>query len=171
MTRMQPTGVSRVRTLSFTAAATAREATRARDRVRRWAWANDIEADTIYDMVLAVYEAIANVIDYAYPERPGSFTVQGRATGGRVTVQVSDHGQWAPCSVPRASNRGRGIALMKNLADHVELRHDSQGTDVVLAWNTVDLPVDDSHEPALDSSLTGQHNDVEQRDTDGDLVG
>ena len=55
--------------------------------------------------------------------RPGRRGVRAstlRWEDGRVTITVTDHGQWRP---PRGENRGRGLPLMHALMDEVDVRH------------------------------------------------
>ena len=42
---------------------------------------------------------------------------------------MRDEGRWRE---PRGSHRGRGIALMRSLMEHVEVDHGTHGTVVIL---------------------------------------
>lgn len=86
-----------------------------RSWLREWA-----DPDTADDLALAVYEALANVVDHAYSAapRPGEMrlwaAVSPPLAGGRdMVVTVSDDGTWrrsAGCGW-----RGRGLPLMHTL--------------------------------------------------------
>jgi anti-sigma regulatory factor (Ser/Thr protein kinase) len=57
-------------------------------------------------IVLAVGEAVLNVMEHAYSGRPGVVTVRGEWQGEALTVLVADQGQWrAP--VERGGGAGR----------------------------------------------------------------
>ena len=118
-------------------------ATRARTELARWLQAHVVLGeDRLGDVVLAVYEALANAVEAA----PGSEStmdvdVRHDLTRRRLTVAVVDRGVWrsptaALAAMPMAQ-RGRGIPLMRALADQV--RHDvTEGaTTVTLIWNAV----------------------------------
>ena len=52
-----------------------------------------------------------------------------RTAAARIRVTVRDEGRWRE---PRGSHRGRGIALMRALMEHVDVDHAEGGTVVVL---------------------------------------
>jgi serine/threonine-protein kinase RsbW len=109
-----------------------------RTELRRWTAAADLGVELAQDIVLAVNEAAANAIEHVYRtprERPTTVVVfAGQVQpGGMVYVVVSDHGRWQPPSI-EDSIRGRGISMMKALADRFALHHDETGTTVLLGW-------------------------------------
>jgi anti-sigma regulatory factor (Ser/Thr protein kinase) len=55
------------------------------------------------------------------------FDVAGEAVGGEVHVSVADNGRWRPA---RGRNRGRGLDLMRELMDDVEVDSGEDGTIV-----------------------------------------
>ncbi|MBJ8343014.1 ATP-binding protein [Antrihabitans sp. YC2-6] len=93
-----------------------------------------------HDMLQAVYEALANAAEHAYPDTSEVSTatmdlhVDYDATTDVLQVSVCDHGQWdAPVEDPR-QRRDRGIPLMHALADtHIE--SGSTGTQVRRQWH------------------------------------
>ncbi len=112
--------------------AEAREIRRARQAVGAWATQIGLPPATVADLVLATHEALANAVDHAYPAAAGAVSVTADCTDGEVLVVVRDHGAWRP---PRSVNgRGRGLLLIRHLADHVELSHDNTGTTVRMTW-------------------------------------
>ncbi|MET0236926.1 MAG: ATP-binding protein [Kibdelosporangium sp.] len=111
----------------------------ARAELRRWSQALKFSSEQAEDVVLAVDEAVANAVEHAYTgpgDQPGAVTVfAGRLVpGDAVRVVVSDVGHWRP---PLADTgfRGRGVSMMKALADHFDLHHNENGTTVLLGWN------------------------------------
>lgn len=94
------------------------------------------DPDTVDDLVLAVYEALANVVDHAYAStrRRGEMrlwaAVSPPLAGGRdLVVTVSDDGSWRRSQDP--GWRGRGLPLMHTLA-HASVISGATGTVVQL---------------------------------------
>ncbi|MET0135986.1 MAG: ATP-binding protein [Kibdelosporangium sp.] len=119
--------------------AAAQELPGARAELRRWAREVQFAVDQMDDVVLAVDEAVANAVEHAYPRQGGRLGVvtvfAGRALGGaEAYVVVSDTGHWRP-PADDPGFRGRGVSMMKALADRFDLHHDESGTTVLLAWN------------------------------------
>jgi len=83
----------------------------------------------VYEILVAVGEACANAIAHAYPAGDASFEVIAIRTEGAVEVVVRDFGQWRP---PRGEERRRGLTLMEELMDRVEIERGDGGTTVVL---------------------------------------
>ena len=119
--------------LQLTATATAVNAASARRRLTDWAHQHDVPPETIADVVYAAYEAIANVVEHAYADGEGSFTLHADDTQHQLCVTVSDTGTWTPpCHTP--GWRGRGIPLIRALADSVHIDAGDAGTTVELHW-------------------------------------
>jgi GAF domain-containing protein/anti-sigma regulatory factor (Ser/Thr protein kinase) len=97
--------------------------------LRRWLHAHGADEGESYDIVVACQEACANAVEHAYGPGPRSFDLQATFVDGRVIVTVRDHGRWRP---PRGTHRGRGLAMMRALMEHVEVTHTDEGTVVVL---------------------------------------
>jgi serine/threonine-protein kinase RsbW len=118
-------------------------AARTRDEFARWLQsAFDLEPDRESDFVLAIYEALANTAEFAYPSAglPGTMDVSAfyDATESALSVTVSDRGLWRTAApFPGDRSRGRGIALMKALADDASIQTSTVGTTVRLAWTGV----------------------------------
>ena len=119
--------------LERTAPADRANASVLRRTFRTWlrAWADPETAD---DLALAVYEALANVVDHAYASatQPGEMRLWAAVSpplhGGReLVVTVSDDGSWRR-STGRGW-RGRGLPLMHTLARATVLSG-AQGTTV-----------------------------------------
>jgi serine/threonine-protein kinase RsbW len=87
------------------------------------------EAD---DVVLACWEAMANVLDHAYRGRPGLIDVRARIDEDVLVVTVADQGRWE--SLEEGGGRGRGLRLIQNLVDGLDLRSTGDGTVMTLTW-------------------------------------
>ncbi|HET6706386.1 ATP-binding protein [Amycolatopsis sp.] len=116
---------------------------RLRHDLMAWVLAAGVDADRAGDIVLASYEALANVADHAYDDaEPGVVDVDAAVRPGRpgrLEVVITDHGQWrTPVPDPRpVSLRGRGLLLLRASADRADISSGEQGTVVTLTW---DLP-------------------------------
>jgi serine phosphatase RsbU (regulator of sigma subunit)/DNA-binding response OmpR family regulator len=95
------------------------------------AWLTDVKASRAEagDIVMASNEACMNVVEHAYEDDPGSFTLEGYLDRQTVVIIVRDAGHW---SEVRARGRGRGLKLMEALMSSVQLSFSAEGTMVVL---------------------------------------
>lgn len=82
------------------------------------------------DLVLAVYEALANVVDHAYGDLDGDVRLAAHRTHGSLRATVSDHGRWCPST--GSPFRGRGLGVVRLLIAEVHLATDGEGTDLHL---------------------------------------
>jgi serine phosphatase RsbU (regulator of sigma subunit)/anti-sigma regulatory factor (Ser/Thr protein kinase) len=99
---------------------------RALARWLRAARAGDAE---IYETLVATGEACANAIAHAYPAGEAGFEVLATRSERQIQIQVRDHGRWRP---PRGEERRRGLTLMEELMDEVEIERGDSGTTVTL---------------------------------------
>lgn len=84
------------------------------------------------DLVLAVYEALANAVEHAYhPDHPDPvMRLQAQLDHDQLLITITDYGCWR---TPRAPGyRGRGLALMRSLTTGVRVCPSLQGTTVHL---------------------------------------
>lgn len=98
-----------------------------RERVRRWLESLDLPQHEIYDVTLAVTEAVANAIEHPQASDTHDFQVNGVVHGDRLELYVRDHGRWRE---PAPSDRGRGLMLMRGLMDQVDIERLAHGTQV-----------------------------------------
>lgn len=113
----------------------------ARREVRRWLDALGWPVQDAEDVELAVNEAIANVVDHAYPPgSPGTATVHAwvstdpRTRDRRVGVAVTDRGRWAAHHPdgPAPHARGHGLAVMSGCMAELHIQRSVAGTTVVM---------------------------------------
>lgn len=113
----------------------------ARALTRQWLSTLNWPIEDAEDVELAVNEAIANVVDHAYPpDTPGTATLHAwvsahPSTRHRgVVVTVTDHGRWAahhPDShAPDA--RGHGLAVMSGCMAELHIQRAAAGTTIVM---------------------------------------
>jgi serine/threonine-protein kinase RsbW len=109
------------------------EITELRQLLTTWAAGTPLTRTEREDLVLATYEAMANVIEHAYHDQ-ATGSVDVRAThrpGVGVTVVVADRGRWRTPGEP--GNRGRGLRIIRALAS-TEVEHGPDGTTVTMHW-------------------------------------
>jgi serine phosphatase RsbU (regulator of sigma subunit)/anti-sigma regulatory factor (Ser/Thr protein kinase) len=97
--------------------------------VSRWLAEAGADRDEADALVLACAEACSNAIEHAYPPDNRDFRVEAIEDRGEVSLTVRDWGRWRP---PRGANRGRGIMMMRALADLVDVDHGADGTTVTI---------------------------------------
>jgi serine/threonine-protein kinase RsbW len=90
-----------------------------------------VATPVIEDVVLALTEACANVVDHAGPH--DEYEVHVDITGALCRISVFDDGEgFDPSTVSvsppgSAMERGRGVLLMEALVDRLKFEHDSEG--------------------------------------------
>jgi anti-sigma regulatory factor (Ser/Thr protein kinase) len=96
-------------------------------------FARDLEVD-VDGMVLAVSEAVANVVAHAYvDDAPGVVELSAAASPLEVTVTVRDHGGGLG-GADRAPGAGYGLLIIRRLAQHVELADTRDGVALTMAF-------------------------------------
>lgn len=107
-----------------------------RDAVLRWAGALCRSREAVDYIGLAVYEALANVIDHAYPAGTPHpvFDLHAEREADMLTVVVAEHGWWKSRTGSAASWRGRGLLLIEKLAAELELCPNASVTTVRMRW-------------------------------------
>jgi anti-sigma regulatory factor (Ser/Thr protein kinase) len=86
---------------------------------------------------------VANAIEHAYDRRPNqTFVLRGRYEDQTCTILVEDAGAWN--DVEPLTSRGRGIAMMRELCDTLEIERLPAGTSVVLGFQIVNNIADAS---------------------------
>lgn len=119
---------------------------RIRDEFSRWLRGGaGFDEHRSCDVILAVSEALSNTAEFAYTDGDDG-TVDVVAVRDVVrhtlTVTISDRGQWRETNpLHRQRGRGRGIPLMRTLADAVIIDTSGLGTSVCLRFDDVADPI------------------------------
>jgi PAS domain S-box-containing protein len=100
-----------------------------RQALRRFALGVGLDEVRMTELLVCCGEAISNVIEHAYGIDDGPLIVHATRDDEHIIVAVSDHGSWRP---PREDGGGRGLPLMRALADRVEVEPNERGTTVRL---------------------------------------
>jgi anti-sigma regulatory factor (Ser/Thr protein kinase) len=98
-----------------------------RRALSRWLRAVGATDAETYETLVACGEACANAIAHAYPPGEASYVVEARRHDGGVELRVRDFGSWRP---PRSGSQGRGLGLIEELVDEVEIDRGPAGTIV-----------------------------------------
>ena len=86
--------------------------------------------EEMFEIILSTNEAASNAVEHARDPSNCSIHIDLRFEVPTVTVVVRDSGQWRD---PVESDRGRGLTLIKNLMDSLEVNPTRAGTEV---WMT-----------------------------------
>jgi PAS domain S-box-containing protein len=103
--------------------------TSARDTVRRWLTEAGADPVETHDITMACNEACQNAIEHAYELGADLFDVVLERSGRDVSITVRDHGGWKTTTSP---DRGRGLELMRELMDGVDVDASELGSTIVL---------------------------------------
>jgi len=93
-----------------------------------------LDADTRYEFVYAVNEAVTNAIKHGASDEEGMIHLRIATDADRLTFAVHDRGTFTMpvLDSDATSEGGRGLALMASLVDEVELFIGPGGTTVRL---------------------------------------
>lgn len=134
----------RSRFVRMRVAADALSAHRIRVEFRNWLDRHfTLGAERFSDLVLAVSEALANAAEFAYTDpAAGTMDVSAAydAKSDTLAVTVKDRGRWRQRAGARDMTRGRGIPLMRVLADEADIHGTPHGTQVTLKWKCLTAP-------------------------------
>jgi anti-sigma regulatory factor (Ser/Thr protein kinase) len=117
-------------TLDLTMPAQRDSLTSVRNAVAHWLRAADASEDEVYEMLVACGEACSNAVAHAHSAiSDAQFELHARRRDAEIVITVSDTGQWRPSGQERT---GRGMALMRELMDDVNIDRGPDGTTVTI---------------------------------------
>ncbi len=102
-----------------------------RHELNPWLAAHGVASERARDVVLAATEAMANAIDHA-GDLEGRITMHAQRDAVAITLTVSDYGRWRE-NDPDPS-RGRGMQIMRSLANEVAVEQHDLGTSVTMTF-------------------------------------
>jgi anti-sigma regulatory factor (Ser/Thr protein kinase) len=102
----------------------------ARDFAARAAAEFGLGAEALYDVKLAISEAVTNAIRHGSRSPDDSVRIVATEESGALVFEVLDSGTFVPRVVRRGDlpEGGRGLEFMRVLMDEVDLRPGRQGT-------------------------------------------
>jgi anti-sigma regulatory factor (Ser/Thr protein kinase) len=106
-----------------------------REGLRRWADDVGLTEDQAETVVLCADEALSNAVEHAYAHSSGTLDIVAVRTESpaEVSVTVTDRGEWRePPGDP--GDRGRGLLIIRRLADSFDLDVGPHGTTVRMTW-------------------------------------
>jgi anti-sigma regulatory factor (Ser/Thr protein kinase)/anti-anti-sigma regulatory factor len=117
--------------LPFTVRLPATPSSVTRARAAMADWLDPLEVSPLDDMAVqhSVDELMTNAVTHAYSDQPaaGVVTIEARIDRtGELVCTVRDTGSWQPPT--RTGVGGRGLAVVRGLADHLELHPGDGGT-------------------------------------------
>lgn len=121
------------KTLHREVAAVAGQASVLRRILAQWISEQGFPIELTEALEIASYEAMANVVTHAYRHgQVGTMTVTATLDGDVLAVTITDTGQWD--DTPSEHAAGRGLPLMRALADEVTVTTAPHRTIVRLIW-------------------------------------
>jgi serine phosphatase RsbU (regulator of sigma subunit)/anti-sigma regulatory factor (Ser/Thr protein kinase) len=121
--------------LEFAADARARSLLTIRRAASRWLEDLEVPRPIATEIVMAVHEASANVVEHAYGPAGGTITITANHEEDQVEVLIRDSGTWRGSS---RGDRGNGLRLMRGLMDDVMVDTSATGTVVMMRRRTVE---------------------------------
>lgn len=110
--------------------------------------------DTIGEMVLAVNEAVTNILVHGYRNRPGSIEIGVEGDDGKLIVRLVDRApQYDPTAVPTPNLSltlderplgGLGVHMMRQFTDSLRYRVTPDGQNELLLIKNNALPIADT---------------------------
>lgn len=114
--------------------ATADQLAMVRHRLTGWLRGAEVPDELSSDIVLVVNEACTNAIEHAYVgQGAGRMLLEVDCVDDEVQVRVTDTGSWqTPAADP--GNSGRGLVLIRAMADSVDVDNTPAGTTVSMRF-------------------------------------
>ncbi|CAM5526685.1 ATP-binding protein [Streptomyces canus] len=104
-----------------------------------------VDPDVSYDLSLALSEACANAVEHGgesgLPDSSAAYRVTAYLDGEKCRIEVTDSGPgFAPVRPPRPTpmeaENGRGLCLIRELADHVQIGN-KPGRGAVVSFDKI----------------------------------
>ena len=96
-----------------------------RRRLARFLHATGASEVEQYEITLTICEAAGNAIEHAYGPGDATYEVEVAFDAGELTASVRDTGSWRE---KRGEDRGRGLRIIEDLMDEVEVEREGAGT-------------------------------------------
>jgi anti-sigma regulatory factor (Ser/Thr protein kinase) len=100
-----------------------------RRAINHWLAHHGLDERERMDVVLACSEAASNVIEHAHGPIAAAFEVDCHCIDEELQISIRDTGAWRPSGTP---GRGRGLNIMRQVMDDVEIVRGRDGTTLTL---------------------------------------
>ncbi|WP_410631601.1 ATP-binding protein [Amycolatopsis sp. cmx-4-83] len=104
-----------------------------REHLDAWTERAGLDQQARQTLLLAAYEAMANVVVHAYRGADGVLDLHACDRGDVVVVTVADHGRWQPAARPGPLH-GRGLPLIRALSAEAVVEKNAAGTTVTMTF-------------------------------------
>ncbi|UOZ03335.1 ATP-binding protein [Amycolatopsis sp. WQ 127309] len=104
-----------------------------REQLADWVLRAGLSEEIRERVLLATYEAMANVVVHAYREATGPLDLHATSRNGLITVSVTDYGRWQPVARPTPLH-GRGLPLIRRLTSEASIDTTAAGTTVTMTF-------------------------------------
>ncbi|MEU7501446.1 SpoIIE family protein phosphatase [Streptomyces griseofuscus] len=102
-----------------------------RKALRSWLAQCELPPNTVQNVLVAAGEACANAIEHGHRHAPGqSVRLRAEAFVDNLHLTVADSGRWKVPQPELNAHRGRGVALMRAMMQHVTITPGPSGTTV-----------------------------------------
>jgi anti-sigma regulatory factor (Ser/Thr protein kinase) len=101
-----------------------------RHELRRWLDEGGVAPDDVIDITLACSEACANAVEHPSGSGRPAFEVEARREHDQLFLVIRDFGAWAVADTQ--SSRGRGLGMIREIMDAVDITSGGAGTQVVM---------------------------------------
>ncbi|WP_266385699.1 anti-sigma regulatory factor [Streptomyces canus] len=104
-----------------------------------------VDPDVSYDLSLALSEACANAVEHGgesgVPDSSAAYRVTAYLDGEKCRIEVTDSGPGFPPvrplrPIPMEAENGRGLCLIRELADHVQIGN-KPGRGAVVSFDKI----------------------------------
>ncbi|MCU1346768.1 MAG: histidine kinase [Acidimicrobiia bacterium] len=110
----------------------------ARADLRAWLMQHAMDPDRIIDVLLVVSEALTNAAEHGHGFDESAIELHATWTADELMVMVSDTGVWG---LPHTmADRGRGVGIIRALADEASIDNTHRGTTVRVTFNLGQVP-------------------------------
>jgi anti-sigma regulatory factor (Ser/Thr protein kinase) len=104
----------------------------ARDATRSYAERAGFARERVFDVIVAVGEAVANAIEHGSRADGALFVLELSTVDDEMVVRVESSGHWR--STPSQGERGRGVQIMRACASRVQLASTVDRTRLMLTF-------------------------------------
>ncbi|MEU6404286.1 SpoIIE family protein phosphatase [Streptomyces sp. NPDC046985] len=102
-----------------------------RKALRSWLGQCGLPRGTVQNVLIAVGEACANAVEHGHSHAPGDHVLlRAETLSGELRLTVVDTGRWKTPHPEANPHRGRGVALMRAMMQHVTITPGPTGTTV-----------------------------------------